>query len=194
MTGRRRTQIIDRATANTNAAGAKETRGLEDKPPSRQVIDRVAARRDQTMVRIRTFLAACVLAAAAGGATSATALADYGSGAQYQIELSANISGKSGGGAWLWISLNSDGTGDYSGADCGHGGAGAASDKGDVTWTMSGGSVVISGVVLNGLGGFPTTVTVPAAYGHYTGTVGTFLTVPSFIPSFVGTSQLQVAP
>ena len=146
------------------------------------------------MVRIRTFLAACVLAAAACGATSATALADYGSGAQYQIELSANISGKSGGGAWLWISLNSDGTGDYSGADCGHGGAGAASDKGDVTWTVSGGSVVISGVVLNGLGGFPTTVTVPAAYGHYTGTVGTFLTVPSFIPSFVGTSQLQVAP
>ena len=146
------------------------------------------------MVRIRTFLAACVLAAAAGGATSATALADYGSGAQYQIELSANISGKSGGGAWLWISLNSDGTGDYSGADCGHGGVGAVSDKGDVTWTISGGSVVISGVVLNGLGGFPTTVTVPAAYGHYTGTVGTFLTVPSFIPSFVGTSQLQVAP
>ena len=146
------------------------------------------------MVRIRTFLAACVLAAAACGATSATALADYGSGAQYQIELSANISGKSGGGVWLWISLNRDGTGDYSGADCGHGGAGAASDKGDVTWTVSGGSVVIVGVVLNGLGGFPTVVTVPTAYGHYTGTVGTFLTVPSFIPSFVGNSQLQVAP
>ena len=146
------------------------------------------------MSRIRTFLVACLVAAAAAGATSATALADYGSGAQYQIELSANISGKSGGGVWLWISLNRDGTGDYSGADCGHGGAGAASDKGDVTWTVSGGSVVIVGVVLNGLGGFPTVVTVPTAYGHYTGTVGTFLTVPSFIPSFVGTSQLQVAP
>ena len=146
------------------------------------------------MIRIRTFLVACLVAAAAAGATSATALADYGSGAQYQIELSANISGKSGGGVWLWISLNRDGTGDYSGADCGHGGAGAASDKGGVTWTMAGGSVVISGIALNGLGGFPTTVTVPAAYGHYTGTVGTFLTVPSFIPSFVGTSQLQVAP
>ena len=146
------------------------------------------------MIRIRTFLVACLVAAAAAGATSATALADYGSGAQYQIELSANISGKSGGGVWLWISLNRDGTGDYSGADCGHGGAGAVSDKGGVTWTMSGGSVVISGIALNGLGGFPTTVTVPAAYGHYTGTVGTFLTVPSFIPSFVGTSQLQVAP
>ena len=146
------------------------------------------------MIRIRTFLVACLVAAAAAGATSATALADYGSGAQYQIELSANISGKSGGGVWLWISLNRDGTGDYSGADCGHGGAGAASDKGGVTWTMSGGSVVISGIALNGLGGFPTTVTVPAAYGHYTGTVGTFLTLPSFIPSFVGTSQLQVAP
>lgn len=146
------------------------------------------------MLRIKTFLVAFVLAAAAAGGTSATALADYGSGAQYQVELSANISGQSGGGVWLWISLNSDGTGDYSGADCGHGGAGAASDKGDVTWTTSGGSVVISGVVLNGLGGFPTTITVPTAYGHYTGTVGTFLTVPSFIPAFVGKSQLQVAP
>lgn len=146
------------------------------------------------MLRIKTFLVAFVLAAAAAGGISATALADYGSGAQYQVELSANISGQSGGGVWLWISLNSDGTGDYSGADCGHGGAGAASDKGDVTWTTSGGSVVISGVVLNGLGGFPTTITVPTAYGHYTGTVGTFLTVPSFIPAFVGKSQLQVAP
>lgn len=146
------------------------------------------------MLRIKTFLVACILAAAAAGATSATALADYGNSAQYQIELSANISGKSGGGVWLWISLNSDGTGDYSGADCGHGGAGAASDKGDVTWTTSRGSVVISGVVLDGLGGFPTVITVPTAYGHYTGTVGTFLTLPNFIPSFVGNSQLQVAP
>ena len=146
------------------------------------------------MLRIKTFLLACLLAAAAAGGTSATALADYGNGAQYQIELSANISGTSGGGVWLWISLNSDGTGDYSGADCGHGGAGATSDKGDVTWTTSGGSVVISGVVLNGLAGFPTTITVPTAYGHYTGTVAAFLTLPTFIPSFVGNSQLQVAP
>lgn len=145
------------------------------------------------MGRIKMLLVAGVLATAVAGLMAAPALADYGKGAQYQIELSANISGKTGGGVWLWITLNSNGTGDYAGSDCGHGGTGAASDKGDVTWTSSGGSVAISGVTLNGLGGFPITVTVPAAYGHYTGTIGSFLTLPGFIPPFVGTSQLQVA-
>ena len=86
-----------------------------------------------------------------------------------------------------------DGTGDYNGSDCGHG-HGAVSDKGDVTWTTSGNQVMISGVVLNGFGGFPTTITVPAAYGHYTGTLGSYLTLPVFIPVGAGFSQLQVAP
>jgi MFS family permease len=85
-----------------------------------------------------------------------------------------------------------DGTGEYQGADCGHG-QGATSDSGTVTWSSSGGELTISPVVLNGLGGFPATVTAPAAYGHYTGTVGSFITLPPFIPSSVGTSQLQVA-
>ena len=95
---------------------------------------------------------------------------------------------------------NKDGTGDYQGSDCGHGGAGAAHDGGDVTWAVDRGKVVISGVVLNGLPGpdgtpgFPTTVTVPAAYGHYTGTLGSFIILPPFIPSGIGSSQLQVAP
>jgi len=53
---------------------------------------------------------------------------------------------------------------------------------------------VITGMVLNGLEGFPTTVTVPAKLGHYMGNLGTFLTLPPFIPSSLGTSQLQVAP
>jgi hypothetical protein len=35
---------------------------------------------------------------------------------------------------------------------------------------------------------------VPRDYGHYSGTVGSFLTLPDFIPPDVGTSQLQVAP
>jgi hypothetical protein len=35
---------------------------------------------------------------------------------------------------------------------------------------------------------------VPAAYGHYTGTLGSYLTLPPFIPTFIGFSQLQVAP
>jgi hypothetical protein len=112
----------------------------------------------------------------------------------YQVELSGNIPSVQGGGVWLWIGLNPNGTGDYSGSDCGHGGQGAASDKGDVTWSLSGSSIVINGVTLNGLGGFPTTITVPSTYGHYTGTIGTYLTLPPFIPPFVGTTQLTVAP
>jgi hypothetical protein len=146
---------------------------------------------------VRSRLAAAAAAATlVGGATLATAgpaSADYGKGAVYQVELSANISGSQGGGVWLWIGLNSNGTGDYNGADCGHGGAGAAHDGGDVTWMVSGNHVVISGIVLNGLGGFQATVTVPAAYGHYTGTIGSFITLPAFIPN-IGNSQLQVAP
>lgn len=54
--------------------------------------------------------------------------------------------------------------------------------------------MTITGVVLNGLGGFPTTITVHATTGHYSGTIGSYLTLPAFIPPFIGTSQLQVAP
>ena len=146
---------------------------------------------------VRARLAAAAAAAAlAGGATLATATPAlaYGPGMAYQVELSANIPGAGGGGAWLWIGLNTDGTGDYHGADCGHGNAPATSDGGNVTWQRVGNQVVISGVVLNGLGGFPATVTVPAAFGHYTGTIGSFITLPPFIPANAGFSQLQVAP
>jgi hypothetical protein len=46
------------------------------------------------------------------------------------------------GGIWFWIEIDGDGTGDMTGAFCGHtvgggGGAGAASIKGPVTWTYS---------------------------------------------------------
>jgi hypothetical protein len=50
--------------------------------------------------------------------------------------------------------------------------------------------VTISGVVLNGLGGFPTTITVPAGYGHYSGTLGSFLTLSAFIRPSTGFTQL----
>jgi hypothetical protein len=147
-------------------------------------------------VRPRIAITAAAVALVTGGtlAAASPALADYGQGATYQIELSANVSGSSGGGLWLWFELNSDGTGDYQGSDCGHGGQGAAHDGGDVTWHVSGNQVVINDVILNGLGGFSATVTVPASYGHYTGTLGSYITLPPFIPPFVGTSQLQVAP
>jgi hypothetical protein len=139
-------------------------------------------------------VAAAALAVGTTLAAASPALADYGTGAAYQVELSANVSGPHGGGVWLWIALNRYGAGDYQGSDCGHGGQGATPDSGDVTWRVSGNQVVISGVVLNGLGGFPATVTVPAADGHYAGTVGSFITLPPFIPPDAGSSQLQVAP
>lgn len=145
----------------------------------------------------RTIVTALGMSLLAGGLLVASvgpvAAGGYGPGAVYQVELTANVSGPQGGGVWLWVALYPGGTGDYSGSDCGHG-LGAVSDKGDVTWSYSGNSVVISGVALNGLGGFPTIITIPRSYGHYTGTIGSYLTLPPFIPSFVGFSQLQVAP
>jgi hypothetical protein len=149
-------------------------------------------------IGLRSRLAAAAgIATLLGGvmlATAGPALA-YGNTQVYQVELSANISGPNGGGAWLWFGLSSDGTGDYHGSDCGHKQGPATSDGGDVTWEFinNGTEVQISGVVLNGLG-FSATVTVPAAFGHYTGTIGSFITLPPFIPPFVGSSQLQVAP
>ncbi len=150
------------------------------------------------MIRFwRPVTAAVSAALLAGGllaaATGSVAASGYGQGAVYQIELSANAAGPQGGGVWLWIDLNADGTANYSGSDCGHG-LGAVADKGDTTWWASGGSIHIPSVILNGLGGYPATVTVPSTYGHYAGTIGSFITLPPFIPPFIGSSQLQVAP
>ncbi len=124
---------------------------------------------------------------------------DYGPGALYEIEISANLAGPQGGGIWLWIELTpaagttTAGTGNYSGADCGHG-LGAVADKGDVTWSSSGGKLTISGVTLVGLGGLQIVITVPSTYGHYQTTFGsTFVGLPGFIPSN-GPAQVQVAP
>lgn len=152
-------------------------------------------------------VATCVALTVAGViAAAAPALADYGPGNVYQVEISSNIPGppvQQGGGIWLWIALSpgqgtsTSGTGDYSGSDCGHG-FGAVSDQGQVTWTMANGTLTISGVTLNGLGGLPVTVTVHSAYGHYdTDVVSVFPTLgeqPLNLPAGVGFSQVQVAP
>jgi hypothetical protein len=152
---------------------------------------------------MKKLLLLVTLVAAFAAVLATGASADYGNTATYQIELSANIPGHLGGGVWLWIELSSDYTGDYTGSDCGHAGQGAAADKGSVNWFYSdasgnpdtnGGYLTISGVTLNGLGGFPSTVIVPDTYGHYTGTDTSYLTLPGFIPGGIGNSQLQVAP
>lgn len=153
-------------------------------------------RMPQISIRSRLAAAAAVVTLA-GGVMLATAssAAAYGPTQVYSVELSANISGPNGGGAWLWFGLNSDGTGDFHGADCGHRDGHAVSDGGNVTWQFidNGAEVQINDVVLNGLS-FTATVTMPAAFGHYTGTIGSFITLPPFVPPGVGHSQLQVAP
>jgi len=157
------------------------------------------------LVRIGKRLAAGASAVMLGAglvlAMAAPASADYGKGAVRQIEISANTPGVQGGGVWLWIELSpttspTSGTGDYQGSDCGHGAnGGAVHDSGTATWTETGGVITITGVTLNGLGGFPTTITVPWNVGHYSYTgVGAVLTLPGFIPPTAGFTQLQVAP
>ncbi len=152
--------------------------------------------------RVRRLALAGVMAGSlAGGLVMAwpgVAAADYGNTAVYQVEISANSIGAQYGvgGAWLWIELSSDGTGTYTGSDCGHTGAGcgpagAIPDSGDVTWTSGGGNLVITGVVLNGLGGFSPSITVPSSYGTQRENLldGQLFGVP-----FVGWAQVTVAP
>ena len=146
----------------------------------------------EVVSRLRRVLFAAGAASALGLGMLITsagpASADYGNTAVYQVEISANSPGPSGGGAWLWIELSSNGTGTYAGSDCGHG-FGAASDKGDVTWSSANGLLTINGVVLNGLGGFPVVITVPSTNGHYSETPFQVFGVP--LP---GSAQVQVAP
>jgi hypothetical protein len=137
-------------------------------------------------------LAAALLAVAAP-----PALADYGTGAQYQVEISANnVGGVPGDGVWLWIALNKNGTGDYTGSDCIHtGSAGlnaAGTEQGDVTWTDANGQLTITGVALVG-GMFPVTVVVPDSYGHHVGASDSFIQNFALGP-IGGTAQVQVAP
>jgi hypothetical protein len=144
--------------------------------------------------RLHTAFAALIVIGAllAALAAAGPAAAAYGTGAVYQVEISANLTGPGGGGIWLWLTLNANGTGDYSGSDCGHG-EGAAPDLGDVTWRSSGGTLTISGVTLTGLGGLPVTITVPATYGHYPYSGNPFGAIFGLLfPG--GFAQVQVAP
>lgn len=140
------------------------------------------------MVRIaRIALAGALAGGLLLGAVGAV-FADYGNTAVYQVEISANATGPQGGGAWLWIELSSDGTGTYAGSDCGHG-FGAVADKGDVTWWSDGTTLTINGVVFNGLGGLPVTITTSASFGNSRETIFQVFGIP-----IQGFAQVQVAP
>jgi hypothetical protein len=158
-----------------------------------------------TTGRLRRLLlvsvATTALALAMVGATAAPASADYGRGAQYQVEISANnVGGVPGDGVWLWIALNADGSADYAGATCIHTGSllghpglnGASSDRGDGAWTDTNGQLTISGVLLLG-GTLPVTIVVPDAYGHYVRPSDSVITTTVSGFAIGGTAQVQVA-
>lgn len=127
---------------------------------------------------------------------AAPAFADYGNGAVYQVEISANdVGAVPGHGLWLWMELNQDGTVDYNGSICVHNGADginhATPVSGDTTWSDNGTSLIIpmqitlhTGVVLH------LTISVPDTLGHYSGPTGNYL-APNVIG---GDAQVQVAP
>jgi hypothetical protein len=149
-------------------------------------------------MKLRTIFAAFAAATATAAIAVAPASADYGPGALYQVEITVNEGGHDGGGIWLWLALDENGTGDYAGSDCGHA-HGAAADRGDVTWTSADGVLTISGVVLNGFGPLspvPVTITVPSQYGHYAYSADAFTAIFSRLPPFIsgGKGQVQVAP
>jgi hypothetical protein len=155
----------------------------------------------------------CAVLAAVGCSDATTApvlrspgarpLADYGSSALYQVEISANTKEV---GFWLWAELSPGPTGDYEETDCIHLGGGVANDggihdSGELTgWSISNGVLTMYGMKI--IGGAETAkVTIPVGpniIGHAnTATititsanvpilpVGTVLTMPA---------QVQVAP
>lgn len=143
---------------------------------------------------IRTGLAAAVACLAM--LVAAPAFADYGAGAQFQIELSANdVGGVPGHGLWLWIQLNQNGTADYSGSICVHNGSDGTNSAtpvaGDTTWTDNGTTLTIPlQITLRTGHQLQLTITVPDTPGHYNGPTGNFL-APNVIG---GDAEVQVAP
>ena len=139
-------------------------------------------------------------------ATAGAAFADYGLGAEYQVEISANLENlagqgqSTGGGVWFWAALNQDGTVNYQVTDCVHNFTapsgpvpnGSSHNSGDTTWTNNdNGTLTINGV-MTGIG--PVSITVPSTDGHY-------VYQPGSLPPLFGGSlfsaipaQVQVAP
>jgi hypothetical protein len=160
----------------------------------------------EDVVKKLLALVAVTVAAAAALATSASA--DYGAGAVYQVEISANAPT---GAFWIWAELDPGGvSGDYQETDCIHLGGGhatdaAAHDSGSVTgWSVGNGMLTMTGV--NIIAGLETaTISVPlpssGAYGHSNGMT---LTVTSAIVPIIPVgatltwsgqaTQVQLAP
>src|SRR6266487_4183941 len=100
------------------------------------------------------FTAALMLGAAVFLGTAASARAEYGPGAVYQVEISANsVPGPS---FWFWAELDPGNTsGDYQMTDCIHVGRGgpnaAAHSSGEVqSWSVGGGMLTMTGISIVG--------------------------------------------
>lgn len=134
-------------------------------------------------------------------ATAGTALADYGQGAAYQVEISVNPPGE---GVWFWAELSpttsaTSGTGDYQETDCihlsrfAHGQAldASAHYAGTLNWYIdSSGNLVMENIGAIG-GTDPLMITVPtSAFGH-SNTV-TFSDLFRAISGTFSGSQVQV--
>ena len=161
------------------------------------------------MRRLRsTILVGCLAAAAVFFGTATGASAEYGPGAVYQVEISANA--LPGPSFWFWAELDPGNTsGDYQMTDCIHVGRGgpnaAAHASGEVeTWSTGGGWLTMTGVKI--IGG-EETATISAAlpssgmYGHSNAvTVTVTSAIVPILPvgtvlSFSGhATQVQLAP
>jgi hypothetical protein len=147
-----------------------------------------------------------LIAAAAGAillSTAATASADYGPGAVYQVEISSNPTGS---GFWIWAELDPGMTsGDYQETDCihlGRGGPnGALHDSGSVTgWSIDTNARTLTMYGVNIIGNAETvdiTVPLPAtgsAYGHSDSMTITYVSGAPIITAATFPAQVQLAP
>jgi hypothetical protein len=149
-------------------------------------------------VRLVVVTIAVAAASTLLGQATATARADYGPGAAYQVEISSNPHGS---GFWYWAELDPTMTsGDYQETDCihlGNGGPnGALHDSGSVSgWEITGGTLTMHGVKV--LGGAETVdVSVPVPIGGYGHSDSVTITPVAGPPVIAGTfpAQVQLAP
>lgn len=159
---------------------------------------------------VTTLAAGGVLAVGGGvlGTTSAGATTNYGPGAEFQVEISANTNpltfpATTDGNFWVWAALYPNGTVDYQETDCIHLSAvgipvdAAAHDTGDGHWSITTTTLYITTVKI--VGGLETaTVAVPLpARGEYGHTHGLTITVTGAAPLPAGSysypSQNEIA-
>lgn len=153
-------------------------------------------------VKVPLTIAVLTAAIMLGGAS--TARADYGRGAVYQVEISANPPGS---GFWIWAELDPGmGSGDYQETDCIHTGRGgpngALHDAGSVTgWSIDSTARTLTMYGVNIIGNAETVdITVPLPtdgnqYGHSSSMTMTYAGgVPIIYPSATFPAQVQLAP